>query len=99
MKRLGQCWNGEVSCIYDTEYPHTVEKLNFLEKLFKEESEQIIIMPGSDGWGYNRMYEFKFISWRNFINILVIVTKDVSLSGNAAQPQKDCIYSEHDCRK
>lgn len=86
MKRLGQRWNGEVSRIYDTEYPHTVKKLNFLEKLFKEKSEQIIIMPGSDGWGYDCMYELKFIRWRNFIDILVIVAENVSLSGNAAQP-------------
>ena len=32
------------------------------------------------------MNKFKFISWWDFIDILVVVTKDVSLSGNTAQP-------------
>jgi len=56
-------------------------------------------MPGSYGWPNNSMNQLKLISRWNFINVLIIVTQDVPAGGDAAEPEKERISSQHKSRE
>lgn len=99
MKGLGKSGDRNVSSIDDAENPHAIEKLNFLKKLFEEESKEVIIMPGSDCGGYNSVNELQFVGGRDLIDILIVVTENIPFGSNTGEPQENSIDRQHDRRE